>query len=206
MTAKAEQTKIRILEAAELEFAEKGLHGARVDEIAARAAINKRMIYAHFGSKEQLYIAVLESVYARLSEWEAPLLENGAEDVAQAIRALVQSYFVFLCENPTFVKIVMWENLNEAAYLRRSAVGERKAASFRILQKHLQTGVENGVFRAEIDVEESLLSLNLLCFSYFSNIHTFTQLTKTDLSTREQIARRATHVADMLLRYLVNGE
>lgn len=205
MTAKGEQTKNKILAAAELEFAEKGLHGARVDEIVARAAVNKRMLYAHFGSKEQLYVAVLERVYARLGEWEEPLLECGDTNVENAIRALVQSYFAFLCENPSFVQIVMWENLNKAAYLQLSAVGERKAESFRVLRKCLQTGVENGVFRTDIDVEETLLSLNLLCFSYFSNIHTFTQLVQTDLSSREQIARRACHVADMLLRYLTAG-
>ncbi len=202
MTARAEQTKNRILEAAELAFAEKGLHGARVDEIAARATVNKRMIYAHFQSKEGLYIAVLERVYARLSAWEVPFLERADTDAENAIRALIQSYFAFLCENPTFVQIVMWENLNKAAYLRQSAVGEIKAHSFRVLRKYLQTGAKNGVFRADIDVEETLLSLNLLCFSYFSNIHTFTQLTQTDLAARAQIDRRSVHVADLLLKYL----
>ena len=50
---KSDLTKQRILEAAEQEFSEKGLYGARVDEIAAKADINKRMLYQYFGNKEE---------------------------------------------------------------------------------------------------------------------------------------------------------
>ena len=70
---RAQRTKQNILQAAEEIFAAKGLDGARVDDIAAAAGANKRMLYAYFGSKEQLYQTVLENVYRRLGDSEAAL-------------------------------------------------------------------------------------------------------------------------------------
>ena len=63
----------RILAAATVEFARKGLGGARVDEIAARSKANKRMIYHYFGSKEQLFTAVLEDAYLGIRSAEQTL-------------------------------------------------------------------------------------------------------------------------------------
>ena len=204
MTSRAENTKRRILETGELVFAEKGLYGSRVDEIADRAEVNKRMIYAYFGSKELLYIAVLEAIYSRLVAWEAPLLERqqSSEDCEETIRLLIQNSFGFLYENPTFVKLVMWENLNEARYLKQSGARNIKGASFELLRKTLQCGIKEGIFRSDIDLDEMVLSINQFCFSYFSNIHTFGTLMQIDFGRREEAQRRADHVADMILKYL----
>ena len=107
----AEETKRQILLAAETEFSEKGLSGARVDEIAARAKVNKALLYQHFGNKEELYKTVLETVYGRLTRLEEQIIRQRGS-CAEEIRAFVQSYFRFLKENPTYVRMVMWENLN----------------------------------------------------------------------------------------------
>ena len=68
-----EQTQQEILEVATLAFAEKGLAGARVDEIAARTRTTKRMIYYYFGSKQGLYRAVIERAYAGIRYVEREL-------------------------------------------------------------------------------------------------------------------------------------
>jgi AcrR family transcriptional regulator len=59
-----ERTRAAILAAATEEFTAHGLNGARVDEIAKRSGVNKRMIYYYFGDKGGLYIAVLEEIYS----------------------------------------------------------------------------------------------------------------------------------------------
>ncbi len=203
MTSRAENTKRRILETAELVFAEKGLYGSRVDEIADRAEANKRMLYAYYGSKELLYIAVLEEVYSRMVRWESPLLSRcEAEGAESVIRLLIHNSFEFLYENPTFVKLVMWENLNEARYLEQSSARNIKGASFDLLKKALKSGIAQGLFRSDIDLGETVLSINQFCFSYFSNIHTFGSLMQIDFGRKEEAARRADHVADMILKYL----
>ena len=67
----AERTRRNILDAARGIFAEKGYSGANVSEIVARALTTKPMVYYHFGSKEGLFAAVLEGVYAAMREIEA---------------------------------------------------------------------------------------------------------------------------------------
>jgi TetR/AcrR family transcriptional regulator len=118
---KSELTKQRILEAAETEFAAKGIYGARVDDIAERAKANKRMIYEYFGSKEQLYSEVLGVVYSRITEREKELL-NDNTDCIQAIRNIIAMYFEFLNSDRNFVKLIMWENLNQARYIKANDV------------------------------------------------------------------------------------
>src|SRR3954452_22537519 len=69
----AGRTQATILAAATREFAQHGMSGARVDRIAARAKTNKRMLYYYFGNKEGLFLAVLESAYARIRDAETQL-------------------------------------------------------------------------------------------------------------------------------------
>ena len=117
MQDRAQNTRKKILAAAEWEFSEKGLYGARVDDIARAAGVNKSMLYAYFGSKESLYKTVLEEVYNRLNQCEASVIACASEmDAREAIRKLVHLYFAFLRENETYVRMVMWENLNRAQY------------------------------------------------------------------------------------------
>ena len=84
----AERTQQRILRAAMAEFSAHGLGGARVDAIAERAGINKRLIYYYFGSKEALFLAALETTYADIRAAERALhLEHC--DPPEALRRLV---------------------------------------------------------------------------------------------------------------------
>ena len=134
---RADITRQKILAAAEVAFAEKGLYGARIDEIAQSADANKRMIYAYYGSKELLYIAVLEEVYRRMAVQEKELLDRpmGCEE---AVRAIIGHYFRFLRDNPTFVKMVLWENLNEATYFRQSQAQFIKGTVLELLREKLK--------------------------------------------------------------------
>lgn len=68
-----ERTTANILEVATHAFADKGFDGARIDEIAEAMHTSKRMIYYYFGSKEALYLAVLEGAYQRMRAAEATL-------------------------------------------------------------------------------------------------------------------------------------
>ena len=201
MSRRAEITKQKIIETAEIVFSEKGLYGARVDEIAERAGVNKRMLYVYYGSKERLYINVIEEIYSRLTKWESTLLMREL-DCDLAIHTIINHLFEFLYRNPTFVKIVMWENLNEAKYLEESNAAHIKGASLELLRNTLKQGIEKGVYRSDIDLDELVLSINQFCFSYFSNRHTFGRIMNVDFGKKEEAIKRATHVADMILKYL----
>ena len=122
ITRDSEQSKLRILAAAEMEFAEKGLYGARVDRIAENAQINKRMLYAYFGHKECLYKQVLAQVYKRMELIEREIV-NSQYTGQTLIRNIICAYFEFLQSNPSFVNILMWENLNHGVNEKRCWMG-----------------------------------------------------------------------------------
>ncbi len=199
---KSELTKQRILEAAETEFAAKGIYGARVDDIAERAKANKRMIYEYFGSKEQLYSEVLGVVYSRITEREKELLNDNA-DCVQAIRNIIAMYFEFLNSDRNFVNLIMWENLNQARYIKANDVPMIKDYAIRAARCVLERGIKQGVFRQDTDIEEIILSLNMFTFSYFSNIHTMSQVMQIDFNKPEQIQKRTDHVTNMILNFIV---
>ena len=102
-----------------IEFADKGLAGARVDTIAEQAGANKRMLYYYFGSKEGLYIAVLERAYGamRKSERELNLVDLEPLD---AIRKLAEFKFDYYLAHPAIIQLLAGENMQNAKFLKRS--------------------------------------------------------------------------------------
>ena len=198
---KSELTKQLILEAAEAEFSEKGLFGARIDSIAASAGVNKRMIYEYFLNKEGLYKTVLINVYNRVSLWESSLVGD-TDDPVKVIRDIVHSYFDFLTKNPSFVRILLWENLNGAVVLKDSGQSNLKAVVLELISKVIADGKRRGVFRPEADEYQVTMSLLNFAFSYFANVHTLSYVLASDLLDEAKINERAAFISDILIKYL----
>jgi len=198
---KSEITRERLLAVAEDEFAEKGFFGARVDEIARVADINKRMLYAHFGSKEGLYSEVLLSVYERLADCERQFIIEGLDPLA-SIRNIVHISFRFLSENPNFVRLMLWENLNRAGAVPRAELIKLKAPTLDYMMRQIKRGKLLGLFRPDVDEYQTVLSLMSFCFSYFSNIHTMSAILSRDMASASDIRDRADYISDMLIKYL----
>ncbi len=190
-------TKEKILKAAEAEFSELGLAASRVDSIAAKAGLNKQMIYAHFGSKDGLYTAVLQEVYSRISRNEALVSEKEFTGI-ETVRLIIRDYFEFLLHNPSFVRLMQWENLNNAKY-----VTNIKTTLFSGAKKVLTEGVQKGILREDLDIDQTVISLNMFCFSAFSNIHTISKLLNVDLSSEEELKKRASHIEEVLIKYVI---
>ena len=114
-----ERTRAVILAAATGEFTAKGLNGARVDDIARRAGVNKRMIYHYFGDKAGLYLAVLESTYTAIRAAEIGL--NLADRTPiEGMRELIAFTWNYFIEHPEFLSLLATENLHRARYLKQS--------------------------------------------------------------------------------------
>lgn len=194
-----------ILLAAEKEFAEKGFWGARVDEIAAGATINKRMIYAYFGDKEGLYKQVLFLVYGRMETVERELIQQQYTG-ERLIREIIGAYFDFLKHNPTFVSILMWENLNKGRYLRELENNRIERSTIQYFVDEVEQGKHDGIFRSDIDAWHTVLSMITTCFANFSNQYTLSKLFGRDLSDEELIEERKKYTADMMVSYLCNKD
>lgn len=197
---KSDITKEKILAAAEEVFSEKGIAGARVDEIAELSGVNKRMIYVYFGNKEQLYESVLRRVYGSLADMESGFDVSLPAD--EALRKIILDSFRNLEQNPNFVSLVMRENLNRAKYVDTSGIVPIKSKSIVTVQTIIQKGISEGIFRNDIDINEIVFAINMYVFSYFSNIYTMPKLVEIDLSDKDKRKKRAGMLADMIIGYL----
>jgi AcrR family transcriptional regulator len=199
---RAPATRQRILAAAIAEFAEKGLDGARVDEIAARAGANKRMLYAYFGAKEELWLVALEAVYAAMRAEESRI------DVAhlspeEGIAELVRFKLRYTAAHPEVVSLLTSENLHRARYLRQSTrVQALYSPVVALLAQLLERGAAEGRFRAGVDPVQLYISLTALSHFYLANAHTLSVIFGRDLLTEKAIAEREAHAVEVILGYL----
>jgi AcrR family transcriptional regulator len=197
-----ERTREQILRAAVVEFSEKGLGGARVDSIARRAAANKRMIYHYFGSKEALFLAVLERTYDDIRKAEADLHLDQLDPVT-AMGRLVEFSFGYFIENPHFIRLLNSENLHGARHLRRSTrIRDMHSPLVEMIGRMLRRGQREGAFRRRVDPVQLYITIAALGYFYFANIHTLSTVFGVDLADRRLIAQRRRHAVDVVLGYL----
>jgi len=202
-STEAERSIADILAVATSEFAEKGLSGARIDEIAERTRTSKRMIYYYFKSKEGLYVAVLEEAYRKIRAIEAHLdLEHLAP--REALRALVAFTFDYQRANPDFIRLVMNENMHKGEYLKQSAnIRALNAPAIDALRDIYRRGLEAGDFRPGLDPLDLHTSISALSFFNVSNQHTFSMIFDYDVTAEEHVALRRKNVEDMVLGYVL---
>ena len=195
----AEQTRKRILDAATVEFARKGLGGARVDAIALRSKSNKRMIYHYFGSKQGLYLAALERVYENLRGRERTLdLAGMAPELA--IKRLIEFNFDYCRQHPELISLINNENLHRARHLRRSKkVRELHSPFVRLIGDILERGVAQGVFRPGLDPVSLYVSIAAMSFFYFSNNWTLSSIFGRPLGSDAACRRQRQHNVDIVL-------
>ncbi len=198
---KSEITKKKILEAAKHQFSQKGLYGARIDEIAAEAQINKRMLYEYYGNKETLYTFVLEAVYQDLNQ-EENLIFSGNGDYEEALRSIVATYFQFLHTHPEFVRMLMWENLENGTHLKLDAFGGIRDIMVNSISSLIQRGKELGKIRQDVDEKQVILTLISCSFNYFSNLHTLSRVLHMDLNLPANMESRVNDVTNMVLQYI----
>ena len=197
-----ERTKADILEVAEAEFGEKGLAGARIDEIAELTKTSKRMIYYYFGSKEGLYLAVLEEAYRRIRRIEAEL-RLGDLPPEQALRTLVGFTVDYQLANPDFIRLVMNENIHRGEFITRSTtIQQLNVPVINAVRDVYQRGVEAGVFRPDVDPVDLHMSISALCFFNVANRHTFGAIFKRSLDTPAATAQRRESIIEMIVRFL----
>ncbi len=197
-----ERTMANIMEVAMAEFAEKGLAGARIDEIADATHTSKRMIYYYFGSKEGLYLAVLEEAYRRMREIEGQLNLDDLEPEA-ALRRLVEFTFDHHASHEVYIRLVVSENMNRGQYLAQSkTIQQLNVPAISSIHKLYERGVASGVFRPGLDPIDIHASISALTFFNVSNRHTFGLIFKRDFAAPGVATHRRAAVVDMIVRFV----
>ncbi|KQT61235.1 MULTISPECIES: TetR family transcriptional regulator [unclassified Aureimonas] len=199
---RTQKTRDDILLVARDEFAANGLSGARVDAIAERTATSKRMIYYHFGSKEGLYLAVLEDAYAAIRKVENEL-KLGELEPMEAMRRLIDFTFDYDEAHPDFIRLVTIENIHRAEHMRQSTVlSQLNVSVVSTIESILRRGQESGVFRREVDPTDLHMLISSFCFFRVSNRHTFGTIFGRDLAEPKTRVRHKALLQDSVLALL----
>jgi AcrR family transcriptional regulator len=196
------RTMADILDVATREFAEKGLAGARIDAIAESMRTSKRMIYYYFGSKEGLYLAVLEESYRRMRAMEA---EAHLEDLPpeDALRKLVAHTLDYQWSHPEFVRLVQNENIHRAQYLGQSkTIRKLNVPAIQSLRDVLERGQRDGVFRGGIDPVDLHMSISAMAIFHVANRHTFSLIFQRDMESPAALIARRDSIIEMIVRFV----
>ncbi|HXC40454.1 MAG TPA: TetR/AcrR family transcriptional regulator, partial [Burkholderiales bacterium] len=165
--------RARILRAAIDEFASRGFKGASMDAIAARTRTTRAMINYYFGSKEKVYVAVLEHVYAQIRQAESQLDLDHLPPV-EAIRRIVQFTFDYYLANEGFVRLVVAENQARGRHLKKSgAMRSLNRPIIDTLGRVIERGRTEGAFRDGADPVEVHMTIAALGMFNVTNQYTF---------------------------------
>jgi TetR/AcrR family transcriptional regulator len=195
-TEAAEASKRVILDAAETLFAQKGYDAASLQEICDLAGVTRGLPNYFFGSKEQLYRAVLERTFAltQTQDLLAFLREQARRpgaNAAASLRVVIDRTFDFLVAHPIFIRITEWEGLNGGRYL----------GNLPRLLSVLREAVQ--VLHEEVgwpdDAEQFIIDLVALCHFPLAHAQTFLKPLGVDASDPGFLARRKEHIMALLL-------
>ena len=188
-TRNPERTRERILSAALKEFAANGFAGARVDAIARRAAINKRMLYHYFGDKEDLFKAVLRRKIAERNAWAEASSGEPAETLP--------FWFEAACKDPDWVRMLEWEAL-QGADKKLIDARQRRLAVNRALDRVRQRQAR-GQVSAEFDPRHVMLAMRSLTMFPAA----FPQLTELIMGRRVSDAKFQRERVEFLKKFAV---
>ena len=200
-----EANRAGIVAAAIDEFAARGFKGASMDAIAARTHTTRALINYYFGSKEKLYIAVLEHVYAEIREAEAKL-DLDHLPPADAVRRIVEFTYNYYLTHEGFVRLVVAENQARGRHLKKSrAMRTLNRPIIDRLARVITRGQAEGLFRGDADSVEIHKAIAALGMFNVTNQYTFGAIFQRDMGAKGDVGRRRAMVADLILSYLTGG-
>jgi len=198
----AELSRRLILDAALVEFSEKGFSGARIDTIATAAGVSKPMIYSYYGDKDDLYAAALREAYIQIRAGEQELdLEHKSPE--EAIRALVSFTLNHFKSKPWFISMLNTENLHRGATISKiHDVGEIQSRLLQELKIILQRGQDEGTFRQGIDPVDLYITIASLCYFPISNAHTLRVVFDKPVDEDSWLDQRRHDAEELVIRFL----
>jgi TetR/AcrR family transcriptional regulator len=196
-----EKTRAAILKAALAEFSEGGVAGARTDEIARRAGVNKALLYYYFKDKEDLYAAALEQVFSGLFEKVMTVLNNGSFPPRERLLRYVEAHFDYIASAPVYPRLVQREFM-------RTTGRTLSPAATRIFEKYgkpiysklrelISAGIEDGEFRP-LDPAQAVTSMLGVIVFYFISLPAQQAMNPGDPSSPERIAARRAAALDFI--------
>ena len=191
-----------ILRVAIEEFAEHGLSGARVDVIAERMQTSKRMIYYYFGSKDGLYIEVLEKLYAGIRKSERSITTDHLPP-KEALRVYVESTYDYHMANPRVGRMIGIENINKARFIKQSKIIQSaNSVVIEMLSKLIRRGVATKEFRPTLLAIDLFYLISALCVYRVANRETFNAIFDLDFASPAVARRHKRLVVETIMSFV----
>lgn len=201
----AQATRDSILRAATKVFAKHGYAGGRIEQISKAAKSYDRMIYYYFGSKEGLFIAVLEEIYRRFNEAESKLVLGAAAPV-DALQAVIRFMWSYYQKNPEFITLLNTENLHRGKHISKSLrASEYSSQAVSVLDEVLTRGAQQKLFRSDVSARDVYLMIAALAYFYLSNRFTLSAFLGEELETPAALAHWEAFLIDSVLRTVACG-
>ena len=193
----ADNTQIKILNAATKQFIKYGFEGARVDNIATAAKVNKQLIYYYFKSKDNLFSEVLKKAYRNLRENDEQIDFDNLS-AYESILKLTEQTWNFYQKSPDLIFLLLSENMMRAHHLKKNKF------EFQEINKNwlgrmeliLKKGKKDKTIRDDLDPMQLNISIAALIIFYITNCATLSVLYETDLSDEEQLDKRLDSIKD----------
>ena len=199
----SERTRSALMKAALKEFAQHGFAGARIDRIANAAKCNMRMLYHYFGSKEGLYVAVLEAAYADLRRKEAAL-EIDVEKPLEGMLELMRFTYLYFQNNPMFEGLLRAENIMQGRFVLRSRPVPEGAFSLKkTIGDLIASGQAKRIFRDNLDPVNLYVSMTALSRFHLGNAYSMSAVLGVDLQDKAWRKQRLEHCVEIFRAYLV---
>jgi len=199
------KSREQILRAATREFAAHGFAGARISRIVKSAGSNPRMIYHYFGSKSQLYVAVLEEALGGLRTQELKVDVEGL-DPQEGLLQLFDFIANHFEANSDLVRLLTAENLLKARYMRKSSrIPEMSSPVLTMIEQLIERGARTGRLAKGLDGLRLYILMVALCQFHLSNVHTLSTIFGKDLSDRTWKHGRMNDARRMVERFLESG-
>ena len=196
----AQATRDSILRAATKVFAKHGYAGGRIEQISKAAKSYDRMIYYYFGSKEGLFIAVLEEMYRRFNEAESKLV-LGTAAPTEALQVVIRFMWGYYQKNPEFITLLNTENLHRGRHISKSLrASEYSSQAVSVLGEVLTRGAQQKLFRSDVSARDVYLMIAALAYFYLSNRFTLSAFLGEELETPAALAHWEAFLVDSVLR------
>ena len=196
-------TRTNILNAATKVFARYGYDGGSVQKISKAAKSVDRMIYYYFGSKEGLFIEVLENAYRRMNEAELKLKLDTTQPV-KGLNEVIGFVLAYYRKNPEFLTLLNTENLQRGKHIAKSQrAREYSSPAIAIVRELLQNGAEQGHFRKDISARNVYLLILATAYFYMSNRYTLSAFLGENLQTPEAIEAWQSFISSTVMRSIL---
>lgn len=191
-----------LLAAAERIFAERGLAGARTEEIAAAAGVNKALLHYYFDTKEKLHQGVLGNLFEQFLATVRESLEDTASPRA-ALLGYVDRHFDFLAEHPNYPRLLQRAMMSGDPPLR-ALLQRYLRPVYQGLSRILRAGIRRREFRA-VDVDNMVVSLIAVTVFYFAASPVVSLILQWEVYDRRRVAARKRAVLDFVRHGLLRS-